>query len=87
MENRHKKLKDVLLPIGKVVTADISSEPCKAIIIGTRVHNFDSGHTWDYIGVPYPEGYKGIKNEFAGSNIYYFNHYDIYEHPHLLEGE
>ena len=46
---------DVLLPIGSVVkVADI---PKRLIIIGILQKRADTDEIFDYLGVPYPEGY------------------------------
>ena len=69
MEN---KMKDMLLPIGSVVLLEGGTR--KTVIMG--VLQFDAKNQekiYDYLGVPYPEGYLG-----PGST-YLFNHEHITE--------
>lgn len=58
-----------LLPIGSVVT--INGAEKKLMVIGITVENAEDGKTYDYIGVPFPEGY--INSEF----MFLFLHKDI----------
>lgn len=59
-----------LLPAGSVVLLKGGSK--KTMIIGVlQVMNDKPGEVYDYIGVPYPEGYIGAEN------VYAFQHEDI----------
>lgn len=44
-----------LLPVGSVVTLNGAEK--KILIIGTEVKHNDDETLYDYVGVPYPEGY------------------------------
>ena len=72
-------MKDVLFKIGRVVTADISDEDMQCLIIGKRVQNPKNSKVWDYIGVPYPDGYESSNKggELGNTNVVFFNHMDI----------
>jgi len=81
-----KMMKDVLLPIGSKVEADIKGvERDEYLIIGKRIINPDTLSPWDYVGVPLSKGLlKTVLKERDGSievyeNLAYFNHTDIYE--------
>ena len=58
-----------LLPIGSVVLLKDATK--KLVIIGILQVNPSESKTYDYLGVPYPEGYIGSNNNFL------FNHSDI----------
>lgn len=59
-----------LLPAGSVVLLKGGSK--KTMIIGVlQVMNDNPEEVYDYIGVPYPEGYIGAEN------VYAFQHDDI----------
>ena len=60
-----------LLPIGSVITLDGAEK--KLMIVGITVQNEEDGKIYDYIGVPYPEGY--IDSEI----MFLFFHKDIKE--------
>lgn len=69
-----------LLPIGSVVLLKDATK--KLVIIGILQVNPNENKTYDYLGVPYPEGYVGSDNNFL------FDHSDIndvvfkgYENP------
>lgn len=69
-----------LLPAGSVVLLKNAAK--KLVIIGILQVNPDENRIYDYLGVPYPEGYIGGENNFL------FNHEDIndiifrgYENP------
>lgn len=77
-------MKDVLLPVGTIVIPDIrSQENSTHMIIGKRCINPDSMKSWDYVGIPYPEGLKfnfprsGHDVSSKEYNYVYFNHTDI----------
>lgn len=53
-----------ILPIGTVVLLEGSDK--KAMIIGVcQQLEGDNTRVWDYVGVPYPEGYLGSKYTFV----------------------
>ena len=61
-----------LLPVGSVVV--LENENKEAVIIGVwqfDLHN--QGRIYDYLGVPYPEGYMGQGSSFL------FNHDSVRE--------
>lgn len=59
-----------LLPAGSVVL--LKGGYKKTMIIGMlQVNTEQPGDVYDYIGVPYPEGYMGA------DNVYVFQHEDI----------
>lgn len=58
-----------LLPIGSVVTLEGAEK--KLMVMGVFPADSDSGKIYDYIAVPYPEGY--IDNE----TMFLFMHKDI----------
>lgn len=58
-----------LLPIGSVVILKDATK--KLVIIGILQVNPSENKIYDYLGVPYPEGYVGSDNNFL------FNHSDI----------
>ena len=58
-----------LLPIGSVVLLKDATK--KLVIIGRLQVNPQENKVYDYLGVPYPEGYIGSDNNFL------FNHDDI----------
>lgn len=76
-------LNEVLLDIGGVVKADVSDKIGVYMIVGKRVLNPNSLRVWDYMAVPYPEGYKNSPyrngdNEIeTNENVVFFNHTDI----------
>ena len=51
-----------LLPIGSIVLLERGRKPL--MIFGVVQTNPDNGRTYDYIGVPYPEGNMGNKFQF-----------------------
>lgn len=58
-----------LLPVGSVVALKGATK--KIMIIGIAVNNESSGTMYDYIGVPFPEGYIDSETMFL------FMHEDI----------
>ena len=58
-----------LLPIGSVVLLKDATK--KLVIIGVLQVNAEQNKMYDYLAVPYPEGYLGL------DNIYLFNQGDI----------
>lgn len=58
-----------LLPIGSIVLLKDASK--KLMIIGIMQVNQKENKIYDYLGVPYPEGYIGSEHNFL------FNHSDI----------
>lgn len=58
-----------LLPIGSVVLLKDATK--KLVIIGILQVNPQENKVYDYLGVPYPEGYIGADNNFL------FNHDDV----------
>lgn len=58
-----------LLPIGSVVLLKDATK--KLVIIGILQVNPSENKIYDYLGVPYPEGYVSSDNNFL------FNHSDI----------
>lgn len=75
-------MKDVLFGIGTVVEAETEQDGqfCEYLIIGKRAYNPRSGKSWDYIGVPLPDGFKMIstcERPYENTNLYFFNHTDI----------
>ncbi len=60
-----------LLPVGSVIT--LTGAEKKLMIMGIAVQKEDEERMYDYIGVPYPEGY--IDNE----TMFLFFHKDIAE--------
>lgn len=46
-----------LLPIGSIVTVDGAKK--RLMIMGTHLNRADDDTLYDYVGVPYPEGYLG----------------------------
>lgn len=64
-----------LFPIGSVVNLEGATK--SILIIGTEVMKEDDDTVYDYVGVPYPEGYIG--NEM----LLLFMHDDI-EQVHFL---
>ena len=53
---------DELLPIGSVV--GIKESDKKLMIFGIKQKNEDTGETYDYVGVLYPEGNLGVEYQF-----------------------
>lgn len=78
---KEKKMQEVLFKIGIVVDVETHKEETERfLIIGLRQYNPHSGKSWDYVGVPYPDGYSmNCKTEqpYANNNFYFFNHIDI----------
>jgi hypothetical protein len=62
-------MKSKLLPIGSVISMEESKK--KLMVIGITQQNQTNGTVYDYIGVPYPEGF--IDNE----TMFLFYHKDI----------
>lgn len=58
-----------LLPVGSVVLLKDATK--KLMIIGILQVNPSENKIYDYLGVPYPEGFVGADNNFL------FNHTDI----------
>lgn len=58
-----------LLPVGSVVLLKDATK--KLMIIGILQVNSKENKMFDYLGVPYPEGFVGAENNFL------FNHEDI----------
>lgn len=58
-----------LLPVGSVVLLKDATK--KLMIIGILQVKPEENKVYDYLGVPYPEGYVGSDNNFL------FNHTDI----------
>ncbi len=58
-----------LLPIGSVIL--LKNARKKLMIIGILIFNQNENKSYDYLGVPFPEGYIGTKHH------YLFNHEDI----------
>ena len=58
-----------LLPAGSVVTLKEASK--KIMIIGILVSDPEEGKVYDYVGVPYPEGFMSMEAMFL------FMHEDI----------
>lgn len=58
-----------LLPVGSVVLLKDATK--KLMIIGIMQVKPEENKVYDYLGVPYPEGYVGSDNNFL------FNHTDI----------
>lgn len=58
-----------LLPVGSVVLLKDATK--KLMIIGVLQVNTQKDRLYDYLGVPYPEGYLGEDNNFL------FDHEDI----------
>lgn len=55
-------MKNELLPIGSVITMQGAKR--KLMIIGTGVKDKDSNKSYDYVAVPYPEGYLAAEAMF-----------------------
>lgn len=74
-------MQEVLFPIGTIVEITNNNENIvKYLIIGVRQYSPHSGKAWDYIAIPYPEGYcMNCKstNPYDDNNLYFFNHTDI----------
>lgn len=64
-----------LLPIGTVVTLKEGKK--KLMVIGVYTNNVASGKVYDYLGIPYPEGFINSETMFL------FMHEDI-ETIHFL---
>ena len=58
-----------LLPVGSIVLLKDATK--KLMIIGILQVNSEENKTFDYLGVPYPEGFLGEDTNFL------FNHEDI----------
>lgn len=65
---REMIMKD-LLPVGSVILLKDATK--KLVIMGILQVKPDEKKMYDYLGVPYPEGYIGNNNNFL------FNHEDI----------
>lgn len=50
------------LPIGSVITMQGAKR--KLMIIGTGVRDKETNKTYDYVAVPYPQGYLGAEAMF-----------------------
>lgn len=55
-----------LLPVGSVVLLKDATK--KLVIIGILQVNSNENKIYDYLGVPYPEGYVGADNNFLFDN-------------------
>lgn len=55
-------MKNELLPIGSVITMQGAKR--KLMIIGTGVKDKETNKSYDYVAVPYPEGYLGAEAMF-----------------------
>lgn len=60
-----------LLPIGSVITLKDAEK--KLMIIGLFARNEESGDDYDYMGIPYPEGF------IDAETLFLFMHKDIGE--------
>ena len=58
-----------LLPVGSVVL--IGDNTKRLMVIGFLQQEADTETVWDYVGIPYPEGYMGSERTFL------FNHDQI----------
>ena len=58
-----------LLPIGSVVLLGESAK--RLMVIGYLQQETETGKVWDYVGIPFPEGYMGSER------TYLFNHEQI----------
>ena len=58
-----------LLPVGSVVL--IGENTKRLMIIGFLQQEAETETVWDYVGIPYPEGYMGSERTFL------FNHSQI----------
>lgn len=58
-----------LLPIGSVVLLEKSTK--RMMVIGYLQQQEDTQQIWDYVGLPFPEGYMGSER------TYLFNHAQI----------
>ena len=58
-----------LLPVGSVITLKGATK--RLLIIGITVERQENGEIYDYIAVPYPEGY------IDGDTMFLFFHKDI----------
>lgn len=77
---------DELLPIGSVV--GIKDTDKKLMIIGIKQKNVDSGETFDYSGVMYPEGNLGPEYQYLfNSDVVaevYFMGYESEERDYFI---
>lgn len=83
-------MKELLLPVGSVVIADIADEETQCMIIGHRIINPFSMRAWDYVAVEHPKGLTRRFNEDRSLNhdeFIYFNHPDITSESHEQKGE
>ena len=58
-----------MLPVGSVVL--IGDNTKRLMIIGFPQQEAETENVWDYVGIPYPEGYMGSER------TYLFNHSQI----------
>ena len=58
-----------MLPVGSVVL--IGDNTKRLMIIGFLQKEAETENVWDYVGIPYPEGYMGSER------TYLFNHSQI----------
>ena len=58
-----------MLPVGSVVL--IGDNTKRLMIIGFLQQEAETENVWDYVGIPYPEGYMGSER------TYLFNHSQI----------
>lgn len=76
-------MKDVLCEIGTIVEVENThDEIMKYIIIGKRCINHETMKSWDYVSVPFNDGFMRIFNKrdkevIHYENFFYFNHYEI----------
>lgn len=72
---------EFLFPVGSIVIVENTDEELNNyLIIGHRVINHFSMKAWDYISVPYPQGFtRHFKSnkDFDHDDYFYFNHYNI----------
>lgn len=58
-----------LLPLGSLVLLENSNK--RLMVIGFLQQDSESNKVWDYVGIPFPEGYMG------SNRTYLFNHAQI----------
>ena len=56
-----------MLPIGSVVMLKESTK--KMMIIGFLQQQTDSDKVWDYVGLPFPEGYMGSARTYLFDQV------------------
>lgn len=73
-------MNDVLLPIGSLIKATApQSTQTLYMIIGKRIINHETLNAWDYVCVPFEDGFKREMKSCSShyDNFYYCNHTDI----------